>query len=553
MNSQTTRAALPILCNMLASQCGVEMVWGQYTHASVEGKKVFMPDLPLEGEELARWALGYTGQQAGRIKYSTPIETTESSVMDIVNILEYPRVESLMCRELPGVRYWLDDLTEAMLEDGMLGRIDPEEDLPAQVRKWLMYKSGAQVMQYDCLEQLAIQQDKLLSKVFDAKTMVGLNQCLSDAMSAGSTDEVHDVAKRVAAILGEAEPPEPPDQGGDHPDETGYGQGAGSGNDGGEGDDPGTPEQVQSLQQQIGLMLDPDKWGNEPTDKGQMIAARLDQEVRDGSGSGAGSSVVRFPAEAVGGVPADASALIQEVRAASVAVRSKLDDLLEDYVSSARTVSRSGSRLRRDAAVRMLRGNLKVFERVTEGRDIDCAVVLVCDKSTSMKDLGRLDAAKRAAVALSLAFDGVDGVSTAVTAFPHKGSGADDGVVVLQDFGESVREGASRIAGIAAEGSTPMANALLHAHQMLLEQNVARRIVLVLGDGKPDGGSEPTKAVIRVGQSAGIEHLGVGIGLSLDHLIPASIQIDGVNDLPRLIVNLVRDALVIEVDDQLAA
>ena len=91
----------------------------------------------------------------------------------------------------------------------------------------------------------------------------------------------------------------------------------------------------------------------------------------------------------------------------------------------------------------MLRGNLRVFERVTEGRDIDCAVVLVCDKSGSMRD--RLDAAKRSAIALALAFDGVDGVATAVTAFPHKDSGDANGVVVLQEFGESVREGASRV------------------------------------------------------------------------------------------------------------
>lgn len=550
MSMQTTRAALPILCNMLASQCGVEMVWGQYTHASVEGKKVFMPDLPLEGEELARFALGYTGQQAGRIKYSSPVDIDEPSAKDIVNILEYPRVESLMCSDLPGVRHWLNDLTEAMLEEGMLGRIDPEADLPAQVRKWLTFKAGSQVMKYECLDQLAELQDKLLKKVFDASTMASLNQCLEDAKSARSTHEIHDVATRVLAILGVAKPPEPESDEPEQPGDSNVGPDSVAQEAGSE-QDPGTPEQVAALRQQIGQILDQEKWGKEPTDKGELIASRIDQEAQEANGRGSGSSVVHFPAEVSGGVAGDAAGLIQEVRSASIAVRARLDDLLEDYVTSTRRVSRSGTRLRRDASVRMLRGNLRVFERVTEGRDIDCAVVLVCDKSGSMRD--RLDAAKRSAIALALAFDGVDGVATAVTAFPHKDSGDANGVVVLQEFGESVREGASRIAGASVEGGTPMANALLHAHQLLLEQDVTRRIVLVLGDGQPDGGPEPTRAVIRVGQHAGIEHLGVGIGVSLEHLIPASVRVDSVSDLPRLIVNLVRDALVVNEPDQVAA
>lgn len=561
------QASIPILANLLASSCGVEVRWGGAIRPSVSGNIIHMPDLPLEGENLKTWALGYTAQVTARLKHSTPVKLGKNpAVKDIFDIIEDPRVERAHVRTLPGVQTWLEDLTEELLVEGRIPGIDPEASLPDQVRRWFVFRSGYEMCGYDCLEQLAEQQDALMRQVFDATTFASLSDCLEQTRSVGTSEESAELATRLAQILEIAQPNEDPpaeEPQGDSGDPGDDGGGSGSDGTGPQGP---TAEQIKALRQQVTALSADENWGQTPVDKASLVADRLgeaiDDAVRDGApgygdaesgdaGNGAGNSPVRFPRECVASVKGDATPMLSKVRKATVAVRSRLDEALEEACETHRSPSRSGRRLVRDAGARFVRGNLRVFERREEGIDIDTALVLVLDKSGSMERDGKLAAAVESALVLCDAFSSVDGVRTAVTVFPHKASGCDDGVAVVKAFDDSFGVAASALAALVTEGRTPMPGALLHAHQMLAQVQASRKMVVLVCDGQPDGGPEQTQAVIRSGARNGISHMGIGIGVMLNHLMASSISINTVDDLPNQVLGLVRNALLNE--DELKA
>jgi cobaltochelatase CobT len=561
--SAVIRGAIPVVCNLLAGSLGIEVVWGNFPTASTNGKVVKMPNLPLEGEDLGRWAYGFIAHEAGHCRSTDFGSWPEDQpiLRDLTNLLEDPRIEREISANFPGVKRWLTALTEALLEEGMLGCIDADEPPARQLRKWLMYQTGVSAMGYDCLRQMAQQQDRLMDKVFPADTMQQLRECLADAGIATCTAEIRAIAERIQRILGEMDPPAPePDKPEPAEGEQGDGdQGPEQLASGGEatgdppqddddGDDGPSPQQVQQLQQQLADMLDEGQWGQDPSDKGTMVQAKLgdkiQQAVDQAAAQGHGSSRLHMPMAFSDTSRSDGSAAMASVRRESIAVRAKLEELVEDVTRTHFESARGGRRLRRDAGVRMARGNLRVFDRRTDGLDVDAAVHLLLDKSTSMRD--RLDAARDAAIALTTSFADIDGVDTAVSAFPEtvtKGGRIDpNGVRLVKRFDEDFRAAAGRVRALAVEGVTPLASALLHCHEHLLSQPRQRRIVAVATDGDPDSLIE-ARDVITAGRRAGIEHIGIGIGVELGHLFDVFVRINTVADLPRHIVHLVRDAL----------
>ena len=566
--SSAIRGAIPVVCNMLAGTLGVEVEWGNCSTASTDGKRVRLPNLPLEGDELRRWVYGYIGHEAGHIRGTDfdawPGAQDSEMLKDIANLLEDPRIERLTCDAFPGVKRWLNDLTEALLEEGLLGRIDPEDELVQQVRNWLLFKLAYDVMGYPCLQQLAQQQDQLMDKVFAPETMAALRHSLASAAAASCTQEIVCAAREIVQALGNAlpappPPPPPPPQEGEDGSEQGLSEGPAGGADGSSPDDQSTggqspqgeptQQQIQDLQQQISQLTSSAQWGQKPSDKGAMVEAKLEEKITDAQqhagASGSGSSRMHMPAVLEDSTCLDGAAAVAAVKRESMAIRAKLEELVEDVTITKHRTTRSGRRLVRDAAIRVSRGNPGVFDRRTEGIDVDAAVMLLIDKSGSMK--ARLVHAAAAAVALSVSFAEVEGVDTAVSAFPEtvtSSSGAvdGDGVRAVKRFDEGHRDAVGRIMSLHVQGSTPLASAMLHCHQQLLEHSRQKRLLVVLTDGAPDNLLEAMQ-VIAAGRRDGIEHLGLGIGVELGHLFDTFVRIDQVADLPAQVLQLVRDAL----------
>jgi cobaltochelatase CobT len=129
-----------------------------------------------------------------------------------------------------------------------------------------------------------------------------------------------------------------------------------------------------------------------------------------------------------------------------------------------------------------------------------------------------------------LALDGSPGVTVAATAFPGR-AGTPDRVTRMVRHGQSPRACAGAFVQ-APRGGTPMAQALWYAAADLLACREERRMLVVLTDGEPDDAAEVLR-LLGLCRQAGIETVGVGIGICVQHLFPTAIEVTEAKDLKR--------------------
>jgi cobalamin biosynthesis protein CobT len=150
-----------------------------------------------------------------------------------------------------------------------------------------------------------------------------------------------------------------------------------------------------------------------------------------------------------------------------------------------------------------------------------------------------IDLAMDSAVALALALEGISGVNSAITRFPH---GDTDNVNPLLKHGQKVRPNASVFSAIT-NGGTPLHTALWYAAASVMATKEDRKVIMVLTDGEPDD-YDAAKSVIRRCEATGIELVGVGICIDTSHLFDNSICINNVSELRSELFKISRDLLL---------
>ncbi|CAB3767499.1 VWA domain-containing protein [Paraburkholderia humisilvae] len=242
----------------------------------------------------------------------------------------------------------------------------------------------------------------------------------------------------------------------------------------------------------------------------------------------------------------DNSEIVQRVKRESIALRRRLTTALEAITRTSSRDVYAGERLCNLGALRLSTGDLNIFERESSRSSIDVAIHLLLDRSGSMRVEERMTLAMDTCTALGIALGQIDGVQVATSAFPAGSGECDRDVLVLNRFGEAVRKRAGRIAAVRADGhNTPLADAMLYGQYSLLSTKATRRILLPITDGVPDS-KEGVADVVASCQRWGIEVMGVGIGLDISGVIPNSICISEVADLPTQMFELLRKQLVLK-------
>ena len=321
---------------------------------------------------------------------------------------------------------------------------------------------------------VAAASERVLREVFVPEVVRKLRGILTEVRGLKDTAGAVALAKRIQTLL-EKSPEEPPPQeqaaeegadgspatGEADPDQNGGGQNPsydaheasppaqGQENDGAEGQqspaDPSPANADQGANQQ-----DTDdegrhcKSGPDPEQGTAAARAALNAGVDDmdmdpfqslgellGAGHGPGTPMMLPAAEDFAGDPQVGQALLTKVKAESRKLTARLHGLVQaSRLDRDRTVRRGrkldGKRLYRAAV-----GDDRIFSRKAERVAVDTAIHLLVDLSGSMnKPVGAQEAfdglpetrlyhrALEASLALALAFDGIVGVSTAVTAFP---------------------------------------------------------------------------------------------------------------------------------------
>jgi cobaltochelatase CobT len=231
--------------------------------------------------------------------------------------------------------------------------------------------------------------------------------------------------------------------------------------------------------------------------------------------------------------------LLVRVQAESARLSARLQGLVQASRMDRPRPMRSGRRLDTRKLHRVAMADARIFARKSHRIAPNTAVHLLVDLSGSMHatihrsdgtETTRAGSALESALALALALDGIPGVTVAATAFPGR-AGTPDRVTRMVRHGQS--PGACAGAFVQApRGGTPMAQALWYAAADLLACREERRMLVVLTDGEPDDASEVLR-LLGLCRQAGIETVGVGIGIRVRHLFPTAIEVTEAKDLKR--------------------
>ena len=580
--ANTLHRAMPIVAAALGRKFGVHVCVGGDA-ARTDGTTIHLPALPADSE-LIPVAWGYLAHEAAHVRYTdfdlyrAAAQRGDALSADIQNILEDVRIEQALAVPYPGTRETLQALLAHLTAAGRMNAPPPDAHPARVLSSFLLLHLRHKVLGDGVLADEATRAEALLRAVFPASTVHRLLGLLTEVRGLASTADAVDLAKRVRALLeAEQEALEPPSSpvsrhgsDDDDPDRD---------VDGGTDQAPvvadGRAESPTEGDPQAGKAAGPDATNgpgtgappsNDPNDAAKRFAlSKALQATEDDlpgdlfgtvhdllQAAGSGHSRCVLPrAEPFAGHARAGRLLLGEVQQESRRLTARLHGLVQAARLDRPQARRRGPRLMPKRLYRAAVGEARVFARKRERVAVHTALHLLIDLSDSMGApvrsasgavKRRCDIALASALALSVALDGINGVSVAVSAFPSRAGGA-QALSVLVRHGERVRARAG--AFIQRErGGTPMAGALWFAVGDLLARPEPRRIVLVLTDGKPDVGSE-TQASLRLCEAAGVETVGVGIGVDVSALFPAALRVDEVAELKTTLFGVAERLLLV--------
>ncbi|MCB1713692.1 MAG: VWA domain-containing protein [Candidatus Competibacteraceae bacterium] len=534
--------ALPIIAKMLGQQLGVEVVIGA-SQACTDGKTIYLPSLPADSESLAILANGYIDHEAAHIRFTDfTVEKPPGLPGEFLNLLEDIRIERALGTRYPGSRHNLAALT------GYLEQLDPSQPasqapIADQVFAALYALLRARVLDQVALEPVAQTMIKRLEERLPEGALVKLLALAFEVRKTTSTSEVLALAQRIVAMLqdeakqapapngkgGSAQEsgvaPEPSPSSGNNPStslpEPGTAKNAlasaaiaAAGKHATNPSEVATDESGLQAQGNASTPSAVDRYtalqallaasaGTAP-DVGEHVRQRLNSAVRQDR------LRVELAELACPPVNRDALKCCCEARAGTAALRRRLTTLVQVSRAADRWRSCRG-RLDPRQLYRVGLNDPRVFVRQHEHPAPNTAVAVLLDRSSSMD--AQMQLANQAVLATLLALDEIDGVASWAAAFPgHTRSH----VVPLKRFEEHTQRVAGRFQ-IDAHGSTPLASALWRAAFELCQRSEPRRLLIVATDGKPSNVPACLDLIVRA-RASGIEVLGLGIGLSLEHV-----------------------------------
>lgn len=588
MKNRLIEGALPITAKLLADDLGLKLHFGATGFkSSVDNagvKHLHVPDLPLDDRIASALALGGIVHEDTHFNFTNFSDAAISDpvLKKMTNILEDVRCEQAEINRYPGARSVLARMVGAMIEHGQFSPISEKEGLSGALW-YVLYRLRADVLGQIALRPLAIAAAEIIKPMMPGASFQRLTAMMFEVMQCRSTADCVDLAQQILVMLKEeAENPTPqehaPDQEQDQkPEQQQQPQEQEAGGGNGDGDQGEGKQQDQAGdsgagdQDAVNEQGDAGAQAGDGTEAAPGSAAAADapgdgnakgeamKEFLAGSGAGESSmdmgemlahaldsisqkeDTVRLP----DAIPLDRELgngedVLSRLRAETNAVRRKIQGLLEAKARATIMNGRSGSRLDVKRLWRTRTGDARVFEKRIEGHKQDTAIQLLIDRSTSMRR--DIQIACDAALAVALAMDGVQGVSTSVAAFPHVGNNKDDDVLTISDFGESFRKIAARFPAVGVQGCTPMAQAILWAGYHLHAASQARKILLVVTDGKPDSHAATADVITKLEQS-GVEVMGLGINIDVGYLFSKSGRISSVSELAAAIFGMLQETL----------
>ena len=534
MNSNHFIRALPLVASALGRKYGIEVIIGG-DRAATNGRCIYLPSLPLDSpSELVAIARSFLDHEAAHIRATNfkQIKAAKLSPLEfhIFNTLEDWRVEKFLGELFPGCRSNFNWLARHFFEKPPEHETTPEQD----ILNWILVEARSW-----SVPELRPRAASLHNKLATAAPalIAALDPIMLEVQSnCPDSQAVIIFARRIVAALkgfvrmncgAEAESSGAPDgtpqpEPGDQPNQPGS-----------SGDDASIISALKSL-----LAKSADEL---PADMGQELEKILTAANAEAH-EGALLRVARVcPRETEELYPS----ALTEVRFTTMALKRRMQSLLQAVTLKKVRLGHRG-RLDNGSLHKLFIDEPKLFRRSGTRIGLNTAVHLLIDASGSMRC--DINFVSTAAYSLCEALSQVPNLSIGATVFPgaetrrSKTQGKSwETVAPILKHGQPLH----RKFRLAAQGSTPMGEAIWWALQEMAPLKQTRKVILILTDGEPDY-IENTKTAIAEAQRLGYEVYGLGIkDSSVKRFMPGrSTVINQLADLPRAMFELLGTAII---------
>jgi nitric oxide reductase activation protein len=254
----------------------------------------------------------------------------------------------------------------------------------------------------------------------------------------------------------------------------------------------------------------------------------------------------------------DVDVLMQSVRRECAFLRARLRSVFRaltevDVTHGVRRGQMLSDRMLVDSMATMRSGQIpnRAYQRTGEQIDHSLAAVVVLDQSGSMGYGGNVKLTNAVKGVLAIV-DPLDSLGCAVEAVGfrdgeyiapggagyHRSAGVD--IDVFKGFNERMSTVKGRFAGVKAVGGTPMADGIQYAINTLQTRREGHRVVFVVTDGDPNGGTTTViNRQLRLARESGLHIIGVGIGSEaayVQRLFDDHVFVKNVSALPRELI-----------------
>lgn len=591
MKKRGIHEAFPIVATALGRRFGVSVEFGG-DEAKTDGQRIYLPALDLDTDAKdAAW--GFLCHECSHVRFTDWQQwqraTSSPLRAQMTNVAEDIRIEQLIALEYPGTKGMLDKALDHVMDAGYLQPPGPDEGLPSLVFTYALAR-----MRYGHLGQARLADTaRVAGEALEAHLSSGvrtrLDVLLQQGGMLGSTQEAVQLADRLIKVLEEAEQEarERADQqeqtqsggneatnaagdaarspGAGDTSQDGAGKGAASGAQSAKGDESGndagggsdqsagdapprsatteggdTPLSDRALSEALQSVLQAtqDELGK---DLGSQLAEQLEQAGEHDRRRASTCNV--HPSRVVVRRGASGAAVPHEALDNSRQLQARLKGIVQASQRRRPMTGRRGKRIDSARVWRIGVGDPRVLRREADRQSPNAAVHVLVDQSSSMGNRDPERLAMASAASLSAALYEIKGVNPAVSSFPHN---SDDGVCArIVGHGQSPRRSIERF-WHGPNAQTPMAESMMACLIPLLQQREARKLLIVVTDGQPNGafGADGVADLNRRCHVSGVEVIGIGIGVDLSHLFPHWISITEVGELRDRLFDLAQRSLV---------
>lgn len=491
------------ISRVLTRTSGMEIVFHGSMASHVPGK-IVLPMGDFSNDDFITMSLGYCDHELGHENYTNSnwysIAHNKSQYLKgLLNSLDDAHQERHLMAEFKGCRKTLNNLVLLCIDKGLFPEPDAKFPEPMVLKVWLLY--GARVLIGNPLNGFYQQVDILLKDKFGDDFYRKAHSIFNEAIfqSMDSTEKCFNVAEKLYLLfLDWVDQQEDQDDPSDSDDADGSD----------ENSDQSTSSKTSKRKQEILDSLE-----EEIDDFHEKLRNELEAMAEGFDGSMVNALMLRSDDLSERTTYSDSYYNVEEHCHRLISgLKNPLKRVFHDQNYHHVSLDKKGRAISSSRLTSVVTGNKRIFEQETIGRSPNSAVALLVDKSGSM-NAEDMSMASSVAYSMSVALDGIRGVTNMVGYYPSVG-GSEENPNYDEQFLKVVKPFETRPKkdsfNIISNGDTPTAEAVTSACALLINRPEPRKLLFVITDGAANC-SYSLRLAIEEANAMGIKVFGIGI------------------------------------------